>query len=161
MIFRKEGVLMVRYQRSIRRRIEKVHNRINHSVQAAAAPLVLHTALDSETIVRTIIQMTVAPTTIAGPTSIVGMQMEHQQNAVEVRGLGVVEAVDVAETKGRLWEDIQVLPQAIADGFTTRLEVDNRGMRKLEPGDTIVWKDQCTANDDVHIAGTVELFFKE
>lgn len=41
------------------------------------------------------------------------------------------------------------------------VEVDSSGMRKMQPGDTLVLKDTTIQNGGYHIAGTVLLFFKE
>ncbi len=142
--------------RAAKRRIETVYSRVSHLSQVAITDTILHTAEDTKTLVRTVLQLT-ANHKMAAQENI-SLALQHQPNGVEVTGLGIAESLDQTRPKALLWVGMKSSDQ---NGDVLEFVLDSSGMRKLQEGDTIVLKDVTVQANGYHIAGTVTLFFKE
>ena len=147
----------------VKRRIEKVRNMVDMAVTTATTSLILHTAEDAKTLVRTIIDL-IAVDNAAN----VGTAQWHLVLAVESAGVQVVvpsatQALDVPATNMLIWENAGVLriQDAMGSGSVVRINADTKGMRKLKELDEIVLLHRGDVATSIRIVGTITLFFKE
>ena len=130
-------------------------NRINHNSTNAQNTAILHTAEDPETLVRSIIQLSVVP--VAAGVTAIGLMV--QPNGVAVGGIGTAEVLD--QPAARQVMMIHTVGIVAPGQIPVSIDLDLRGMRKLQPEDEIVLVDLSDAVDTSTIVGTVTLFFKE
>ena len=92
---------MVRY-RVPKRRIETVYCTITHLSKALVTATVLHTAEDTKTLVRSIIQLSCQKLTDGVKN--LGFMLECQPNAVEIQGLSITETLDNERSRAMMWQ---------------------------------------------------------
>ena len=95
---------MSKRTRAPKRRIERSWSRINASLTAAVKDIVLHTAEDAHTLVRTIIELKYQYINTAAETVNIGAQIELAPNAVKtVTPVALTTSLDNEGEKNALW----------------------------------------------------------
>lgn len=142
--------------RGAKRRIEKVVGHWNDTITNSINNVVLHTAEDSKTLVRLIVQWD-AVWGAGAPTYQVTIGKEPGGTAVVGPGTGDDLDNDAPEElllqHTGLFVSSSVEPHHVA--------YDLKGMRKLKPGDEIVMRHVCNNVDGVVFSGSYTLIFKE
>lgn len=139
-----------------KRRIEKVNSRLNHTITNSVSTKTLHTVEDRKTLVRTIVQLNIQPNGSAGAFTIV---LERLPRGNSVGTPATTESLDSDMIKEQMWHYTGVHGATATE--TIVIEVDNHGMRKLDPGDEVTLKTIGAASNQSIVAGNVTLFFKE
>lgn len=137
-----------------KRRIEKVYSQVVNTVTNSTTSLVLHTAEDSKTLVRIIMDGVWTPITGGAFGWVV---------AIEPTGTSVISPGSGTQ----LDQDMSnlLLLKGCA-GFGTGVEnlpvhIDSAGMRKLQTGDEIVFRHLADTATMATFSGTFILIFKE
>ena len=145
-----------------KRRIERVRNKIDDSIISSESTLVLHTAEDAKTLVRTIIDLW-----ITRDDATTGKGEWHMILQLAQRGTKVYTAVNTSildgdASIGLLWESAGVTFMHTAAGESTshHIQVDLKSMRKMSPQDDIQLVHISDANV-LNLSGIITLFFKE
>lgn len=141
--------------RSPKRRIEKVYSQVVNTVTNSTTNVVLHTAEDAKTLVRIIMQGTWTP--IDGGA--VGWSV-----AIEPSGTAIV-APTTGSSLDQDVNQLQLLRGCLGWGSTSlennQVNVDSSGMRKLQPGDEIVFRHVGETATMGTFSGSFLMIFKE
>lgn len=124
-------------------------------IDDSASSLILHTVLDGETLVRTIIGLDIVDV-VSSPQQ-GELLIEHRPNGVSVLTPGTPSSMDNNVPKTTLFRQAFGME---ADGVK-HIEVDLSGMRKLNPDDTIALRFVSTAEFGARMTGSILLMFKE
>lgn len=143
------------YNRGPKRRIERVYSRINHAITNTSTDVVLHTAEDRKTLVRTIIQLQNIPDAVGD----FNIGIDHEPRGQSIAAPGTTQSLDIDMVKNQLWKYSGRNTAAQTD--RTCIEVDLKSMRKLDPGDEIVLRDVSDQANSSTLIGIITMFFKE
>lgn len=149
--------------RAPKRRIEKIRNRINLTMTASSANVVLHSAEDSKTLVRTIIDLMVMY--VGTSASFQDWQMLIQRAEGNSATLGAIASQDLDKpaTNALIWEvsganfhrsDVGAEPYF-------RVQADIKGMRKMKETDSILLSHIASEASVFVVTGQITQFFKE
>ncbi len=148
-------------RRAPRRSIEKVDNTIvDPAVTQAVVETILHTADESETLVRTIVDLNVLA--ILDPLAVFSFNIQVAPKGTIVSTPSTAQSLDRRQTTEDILNGMTNTGGIIAAApGHRRFQIDSSGMRKLKRGDKIVM--QTTSNPTLShaICGTIKLFFKE
>ena len=145
----------------IKRRIERVRSRINVTLASGVGIILLHTAEDAKTFVRTIISLTIGASVSAGA------QLEYA-GVVQLKPAGVTVVVPAVTAdldrpfpNNVIWENVGNIRNhtLIGDANTDRWFADLKSMRKMKENDTLTY--DIATLDAVTLNGTIVMFFKE
>ena len=147
--------------RAPKRRIEKIRNRINFTATDSATPIALHTAEDSKTLVRMIVDLEIqhAITAVAD----LHIVLQHAPAGVNIVTPTISQALDVPAVNNLLLEKSSrdLTRAALSDTQIIVWEVDSKAMRKLKEGDLITLSSITDVSAAFSITGHITLFFKE
>ena len=143
--------------RGPKRRIEKVLSRIDHTITNSVTEVVLHTAEDRKTLVRTIVQLDVHLDQKTG-SSTFSLKLQRAPRGTTIINPSIGESTDIDMAKEEIWSYTGFVDSV--EKSPTFIMVDLKGMRKLDPGDTLVLSD-FGGNLTATMVGTIILIFKE
>jgi len=146
-----------------KRRIEKIRNVINDSITNSISELVLHTAEDAKTLVRTIIDLSLVRVDDGAVTASWQMMIQAAQKGISVLTVSATQDLDAPAPIALVWEagGTSNIITAVGDMQIHHIEVDTKGMRKLKEGDVIKLTHIATVSAAFEMQGTITLFFKE
>lgn len=139
-----------------KRRIEKVHGYINDTATTTSTDMVLHTVEDRKTLVRAIINLRVVWLSGAVGYNVV---LSRAPGGTVVVNAVTGENLD-NDTPNELiaMESGQFLANSVDAQY---IQWDIKGMRKLQPGDTLVMSHKANIASGCTITGSYVLIFKE
>lgn len=140
-----------------KRYVERGWSRINHTLADSVTNKVLHTVQERETLVRAIIDVDVESFTGQSAGSFTFFLVREPQGTA-VLSPATGEDLDNSAIKELIWQKTGAFPTT---GMHQKVEVDLSSMRKLDPGDEIVWRDIAANASSIGVAGTITLFFKQ
>ncbi len=147
-------------RRAPRRSIEKVDNVVViNPVTQAVIEDVLHTADESETLVRTIVDLSLL--SLLDPVSVVSYSIQVAPKGTVVSTPTTGESLDREQANTDILNGTVNLQGASPAGDVRHIQIDSSGMRKLKRGDQIMLQTTCNPTNSVAIAGTIKMFFKE
>ena len=148
---------------SIKRRIEKVRNMINDVITNSQSNLVLHTAEDAKTLVRTIIDLKLVRIDDGAVTAIYHQIIQRAEAGTTIFNPSTTQFLDAPAATALIWEDAGVanIITAAGDMNVIHIQVDTKGMRKMKENDTIVLSHLATVASAFQVSGNITLFFKE
>ncbi len=147
-------------RRAPRRPIEKVNNVVVvNPVTQAVIEDILHTADESETLVRAIVDMTVL--SILEPTSVFSWTIQIAPKGTIISTPTTGESLDAPMANEDVLGGTMNMAGAGGIAMNREIKVDSSGMRKLKRGDQIVLQTTSNPTNSVALAGTIKLFFKE
>ncbi len=147
----------------VKRRIERVRNVINDSITNTISELVLHTAEDAKTLVRTIIDLTLVRVDDTTVTANYALMILVAEQGINVLNVSTAQQLDQPAPNALVWEQggASNIITAAGDMNTIHIRVDTKGMRKMKENDTIELSHIATVAAAFEMQGNVTLFFKE
>ncbi len=142
--------------RGPKRKIEKVWSRVNHAGDNVVATKILYTATDSVTLVRMRVQGQII--WLAGAPT-VEANIARAPAGTAIDSVATTEQLDNDDSKLVLWSHIGTLKETKREDFM--FEADSKAMRKMNPGDTILWKDKGDIANGHSSRARITLWFKD
>lgn len=146
-----------------KRRIEKVVCTFDDTMTNAQVDRILHTAEDKKTLVRTVVDLHTEGWAGAAAGS-QGVRIMHIPSTMGVPAMSIAQALDVEPGKTEMFKACrhQAVQPAAGNVCTQHaVQVDLKGMRKMDVGDTITLSHLATNANQAFLTGTITLFFKE
>ena len=149
--------------RAPRRRVESFFSKINTTITTSATSNILHSAEDSKTLVRSIINLTLTRLDGALSPAFFNLQIVHEPQGANIVTGGVAAALDAIRPTGLVWDFVGHADRESAIGETVayRIDVDLKSMRKMKEGDTMVLQTIGDVAASFTISGSITQFFKE
>ena len=149
--------------RTPKRRVESFFSKINTTITTSATSNILHSAEDSKTLVRTIIQLFITRLDAALSPAFFNLQLIHEPQGANIVTGAVAAALDSVKPTGLLWNfnGHADRESAIGETVAQRVEVDLKSMRKMKEGDTMVLQTIGDVASSFTISGSITQFFKE
>ena len=149
--------------RTPKRRIERIRNRINDTITTSVSEVILHTAEDAKTLVRTIFDITLVRIDDGLVSAAYDMMLQRLEAGVTVNAPAIGASLDQPASLSLLWEHggVTNIVTASGDMQVIRLFVDLASMRKMKENDTIEWAHVSDVANAFQAQGHVTLFFKE
>ena len=148
-----------------KRRIEKKVSQIyNLDFTVNQIDVVLHTVEDAKTLVRTIVDIHYANRASDGSTNRLVGAISRAPSGVIIPVLSIGQVLDRTPPTEELLFFPRIVNAALAVGGTSsvvEVQIDSKAMRKLKPGDTIVYSCRSDAANLIGSHGSITLFFKE
>ncbi len=149
--------------RAPKRQVLRINNRLDDTIANTVSNVILHTATDPETLVRTIIDLYVVAISATAVDHEYHMMIERSPGGTKILNPFITQALDQDTPEALIWENSGVVTLETVVGFIMPIHVqaDLRSMRKLKPGDTIVWSHIGNIASTFTVKGTITLFFKQ
>ncbi len=145
--------------RGPKRRIEKVFSQVNIAVTNSVGQVVLHTAEDKKTLVRSIIDLTLHHTADSAVSNRIGILLAREPQGVTTISPTSGAQLDQVATLNRIWSTLTEQKNTALEGM--KIFVDNKGMRKLDVGDQLVLLHIGSTANNCVITGSILMIFKE
>ena len=144
-----------KFQYTHKRVIKKIGNRFNQQFTNAESDYILHQIEDRETLVRTIIQLSIKNVI---NNSNITLGLFHEPRGITVQNVSETHELDQVLNKVELWmyRGGQRQSNEVVEVF-----VDLKSMRKCETGDQITLRGIASTANSIDIIGSITLFFKE
>ena len=148
---------------SPKRRIERIRNRVDLLMPSSATQIVLHTAEDAKTLVRTIVDLTMVFIAATAAEADWNIMLLRAEKGIVVLNPATTQGLDSKAPIALIWENSDALKMLTEVGNvpTRRIQADIKGMRKLKETDTIELNNLASASTTLRLIGTVTMFFKE
>ncbi len=123
----------------------------------------IHTVTDTETLVRTIIQLVVNAISATGVNHEFHMLIGIAPAGTKITAPVITQILDGDSPLTLLWEYSGAINVETVAGFAFPLviDVDLKGMRKLKPGDLIFLRHICNVSSGMDVKGHITQFFKQ
>lgn len=143
-----------------KRKIEHVNAALSHQIASSVVDLTLHEVEDSETLVRTIAHLEVGSyDTITNHPEEFDMLLSIQPGGQSTKAPSVGQSLDKLASKMELGRFKGGLDERNSSELVV-WDFDSKGMRKLEPGDQVVYSDVCQTSNILWVRGWVQMYFK-
>lgn len=143
--------------RAPKRRIERIVSRINQGLSTSQQDYILHAAEDSKTLIRARLVFELYVTAGTGMHTTAHMLQVAPKSTV-LQSLTMGNSLDQDVPTEEILQEVANVKGGVID--TRRVVVDTKAMRKLKPGDEIVYSNLAdVANCAVNL--TCYLWFKE
>ena len=137
---------------------------IDTNVSDSAETFVLHGVTDASTLIRAMADISIsAIDTAMAITVLYGGLLAVEPGGTAVSNASVTQALDnnvPLQEIGRWYADVG---QNDTNGWcvTDKIQFDTKAMRKLKPGDEVVWQHIASTTGDLRARGVIYLWFKE
>ena len=147
--------------RAPKRTIERRMSILNIALSGAEQDFILHTVEDTETLVRTLLDLRVLPIADTLPADAFGLLLEVQPNGVSVALAPAAGSNDLdnATPEQEIARWAHVGGQGSEDHFA--LKADIKAQRKLKTNDTLNLRVKSDASGDWHLVGIIYQWFKQ
>ena len=145
------------FSRGPRRRIEKKVSRISVIIGTSAQHVIIHTAEDRKTLVRTILQLNVTQNSAGDQTY--DITLKREPGGFQTSTLSVSQELDQNTMPEEMWE---YRGKYMAESVEpTSIFVDLKSQRKLSTGDELVLSHIGNIASGSFLVGIITMFFKE
>ncbi len=148
---------------TVKRRIETIRNQINDTITNTVSNLILHTAEDAKTLVRTIIDLHLVRIDATAVAAVWAQSISVLAAGVAILNPATAQVLDAVRAVPTLWQNAGVtnIETVVGDMNGVHIFADIKGMRKMKANDTVQLAHIGTIASSYQLVGTIILFFKE
>ena len=136
---------------------------INDTITNSQSNLVMHTAEDAKTLVRTIVDLKITRTDDGTVNATYHQVIQRAEAGTLIFNPTTSQFLDAPAANALVWEDAGTsnIVTAVGNMQILRIQLDSKGMRKMKENDTIVYSHIASVASAFQVSGTITLFFKE